>query len=186
MRSTSLTKRIAASGNEIASRAGTPAVAHALLRYTLFPRLSWLLVIVFRESALKPAAWFSCVVLNQITMFEVVACFSWALSLCPLCMRTSPHSTHTFNHGSLIFNFLLFPLISLNELKNGDTSRKFPCHCSNVWRSHKLSGVCVYKFNLTRALGRAWSVIPEVTKQTMYDVITRIIKTNQIQVDFKN
>lgn len=45
-------------------------------RYILFPRLSWLLVIVFRESALKPAAWFSCVVLSQITMFEVVACFS--------------------------------------------------------------------------------------------------------------
>ena len=137
------------------------AVAPALLHgrgYILFPRLSWLFVIVFRESALKPAAWFSCVVLNQITMFEVVACFSWALSLCPLCMRTSPHSTHTFNHGSLIFNFLLFPLISLNELKNGDTSRKFPCHCSGVWRSHKLSDVCVYKFNLTRALGRAWSV----------------------------
>ena len=78
-------------------------------RYILFPRLSWLLVIVFRESALKTAAWFSCVVLNQITMFEVVACFSWALSLCPLCMRTSPHSTHMFNHDSLIFNFLLFP-----------------------------------------------------------------------------
>ena len=53
------------------------AVAHALLhvrRYILFPRLSWLLV--FRESALKPAAWFSCIVLNQITMFEVVAYFS--------------------------------------------------------------------------------------------------------------
>lgn len=48
------------------------AVAHALLR----GRLSWLLVIVFRESALKPAAWFSCVVLNEITMFEEVASFS--------------------------------------------------------------------------------------------------------------
>lgn len=55
------------------------AVAHALLhgrRNILFPRLSWLLVFVFRESAVKPAAWFSCVVLNQITMFEVVACSS--------------------------------------------------------------------------------------------------------------
>ena len=84
-------------------------------RYIVFPHLSWLLV--FRESALKPAAWFSCVVLNQITIFEVVACFSWALSLCPLCMRTSPHSTHMFNHGSLIFNFLLFPSHLFERIK---------------------------------------------------------------------